>query len=102
MAEAGELVQALQQGYLRRADIIEIGQLLAGGAAAGRRSQPPSPRAPAGPAASGPTIFKSVGIAAQDWAACELVVRRAREAGAIPAEARRRRHSPGFPDDERR
>ena len=86
MAEAGELVQALDRGYLRRADIIEIGQLLAGGAAAGR---PPRPRVPGGPAASGPTIFKSVGIAAQDWAACELIVRRAREAGAIRQEARR-------------
>jgi ornithine cyclodeaminase/alanine dehydrogenase-like protein (mu-crystallin family) len=68
LAEAGDLVQALHGGYLRRADIIEMGQLLTGG--------------PAHP--GGLTIFKSVGIAAQDWAVCELAVRRARETGVLP------------------
>jgi ornithine cyclodeaminase len=73
LAEAGDLVRALDGGYLGREDIVEIGQLLT---------------RDAGPA-GGLTIFKSVGIAAQDWAVCELAVRRARETGAIP----------GAPDD---
>jgi ornithine cyclodeaminase/alanine dehydrogenase-like protein (mu-crystallin family) len=73
LAEAGDLVQALDRGYLRREDIVEIGQLLTSGVAA-PASRPPG----------GLTIFKSVGIAAQDWAVGELVVRRARETGAIP------------------
>ncbi len=88
LAEAGDLVQALDRGCLRRADLVEIGSLLAGGAA------PPAGQAvrPAGaggrPAGAGGrlTIFKSVGIAAQDWAVCELAVRRAREAGHIPGK----------------
>jgi ornithine cyclodeaminase len=70
LAEAGDVVQALEAGCLRRTDLVEIGQLLISGA-------PP-------PAAGGLTIFKSVGIAAQDWSVCELAVRRARETGAIP------------------
>ncbi len=69
LAEAGDLVQALDGGYLHRADVIEMGQLLTGGAA-----HP-----------AGLTIFKSVGIAAQDWAVCELAVRRARDAGLLPS-----------------
>jgi len=72
LAEAGDLTQALDGGYLRREDLIEIGQLLADSAAA--------------PAGRGLTIFKSVGIAAQDWSVCELAVRRAREAGILPGE----------------
>jgi ornithine cyclodeaminase/alanine dehydrogenase-like protein (mu-crystallin family) len=91
LAEAGDLVDALDGGYLGRADIVEIGQLLIGNEAqAGADSADVHAAAPA--AASGPgvssgpglTIFKSVGIAAQDWAVCELAVRRAREAGAMP------------------
>jgi ornithine cyclodeaminase/alanine dehydrogenase-like protein (mu-crystallin family) len=93
LAEAGDLVDALDGGYLRRADIVEIGQLLigneapAGAGSAAARAAAVAPAAASGPgASSGPgfTIFKSVGIAAQDWAVCELAVRRAREAGAIP------------------
>ncbi|HEY7144760.1 MAG TPA: ornithine cyclodeaminase family protein [Streptosporangiaceae bacterium] len=71
LAEAGDLVAALDAGYLRRADLVEIGSLVTGGAVT-----------PAG----GLTIFKSVGIAAQDWSVCELAVRRARQAGAIPGD----------------
>ena len=73
LAEAGDVVTALQDGRLRREDLVEIGAMLTGAAA------------PVNAAAQrGLTIFKSVGIAAQDWSACELAVRRAREAGAIP------------------
>jgi ornithine cyclodeaminase len=72
LAEAGDLVQALNRGYLLRADLVEIGQLLDG-----ENVRPAGTRGRL-------TIFKSVGIAAQDWAVCELAVRRAREAGAIP------------------
>jgi len=90
--DSGLVVDALDGGYLRRADIVEIGQLLignegqAGAGSAAARAAPVDPAAASGPgASSGPglTIFKSVGIAAQDWAVCELAVRRAREAGAI-------------------
>jgi ornithine cyclodeaminase/alanine dehydrogenase-like protein (mu-crystallin family) len=74
LAEAGDLVHALNRGYLRRADLVEIGQLLTGG------DVKPASVVHSG----GLTIFKSVGIAAQDWAMCDLVVRRARETGVIP------------------
>ena len=73
LAEAGDVVAALHDGRLRRADLVEIGALLTGAAAPANRA-----------AQRGLSIFKSVGIAAQDWSACELAVRRAREAGAIP------------------
>jgi ornithine cyclodeaminase len=61
LAEAGDVIQAIAAGQLDQESLVEIGQLLA---------------APAVPPA-GPTIFKSVGIAAQDWALAELVVSRA-------------------------
>jgi len=50
---------------------VEIGSLLDGG-------QVSTP--------GGLTIFKSVGIAAQDWALGELVVSRARQHAAGPAD----------------
>jgi ornithine cyclodeaminase len=68
LAEAGDVVDALDAGQLRREDLIEIGSLLSGTA----------------PPAAGLTIFKSVGIAAQDWSVCELAIQRAREAGLLP------------------
>jgi ornithine cyclodeaminase len=61
LAEAGDVLQAIAAGYVRPESLVEIGRLLA---------------VPADPPA-GMTIFKSVGIAAQDWALAELVVRRA-------------------------
>jgi ornithine cyclodeaminase len=98
LAEAGDLVQALEAGCLRQTDLVEIGQLLisgappatglrtagssAGTAAASTAAVTGAPASP--PPARGLTIFKSVGIAAQDWSVCELAVRRARETGAIP------------------
>jgi ornithine cyclodeaminase len=66
-AEAGDLIQAIAAGQLQASRLVEIGDLLAGHAG------PPG----------GLTIFKSVGIAAQDWALGELVVSRARESGAM-------------------
>jgi ornithine cyclodeaminase len=66
-AEAGDLIQAIAAGQLRADSLVEIGELLAG------HTGPPG----------GLTIFKSVGIAAQDWALGELVVSRARESGAM-------------------
>ncbi len=87
LAEAGDLVHALNRGYLRRADLIEIGELLASDPAAAASGPGAGASGPAAAPEHGLTIFKSVGIAAQDWAVCELAVRRAREAGAIPGAA---------------
>jgi ornithine cyclodeaminase len=61
LAEGGDVIQAIAAGQLRQENLVEISQLLA------------VPAAPPG----GTTIFKSVGIAAQDWALAELVVSRA-------------------------
>ncbi|MGH7643590.1 MAG: ornithine cyclodeaminase family protein [Candidatus Dormibacteria bacterium] len=67
-AEAGDLVAALREGALLETDLVELGELLK------------SPR----PLGQGHTVFKSVGIAAQDWAITDLVVRLARSAGLVP------------------
>jgi ornithine cyclodeaminase len=61
LAEGGDVIQAIAAGQLRQDSLVEISQLL------------PAPPVPPG----GTTIFKSVGIAAQDWALAELVVSRA-------------------------
>lgn len=68
LAEAGDVIQAIAAGQVRPDSLVEIGQLLT------------APARPPG----GTTIFKSVGIAAQDWALAELVVSRAAEQGAAP------------------
>ncbi len=66
LAEAGDVVAALEDGSLRQEDLVEIGRLLSG--------------APADDEVRGRvTVFKSVGVAAQDWAVCELAVERLRE-----------------------
>ncbi|MEU3625961.1 ornithine cyclodeaminase [Amycolatopsis coloradensis] len=51
LEEAGEVIKAVEDGVLDRDAIVELGAVL------------PSP-----PAVSGRTVFKSVGVAAQDWA----------------------------------
>ncbi|MHB8617997.1 MAG: ornithine cyclodeaminase family protein [Chloroflexota bacterium] len=69
MAEAGDIIQAIQSGNLQVDRLVEIGSLPAG-------YQRPS----------GITVFKSVGLAAQDWAVAQLAVARAGAAGlAVPA-----------------
>jgi ornithine cyclodeaminase len=58
MEESGEIVDAVRSGALTTADLVELGPALA---------DPP--------ARHGRTVFKSVGLAAQDWAiAAALVV----------------------------
>ncbi|MEO7352316.1 MAG: ornithine cyclodeaminase family protein [Marmoricola sp.] len=56
LEESGEIIDALEAGALRLTDLVELGTAL---------QQPP--------VASGRTIFKSVGIAIQDWAIANLL-----------------------------
>lgn len=61
MTEAGDLLQAIDQGMLNREKLVELGKLLVDpGLSRGR----------------GWTVFKSVGIAAQDLAVAELAVKK--------------------------
>jgi len=69
MVEAGDLLRAIREGALRRDRLVEIGDLLA------------RPR----PRQDGRTVFKSVGVAAQDWAVARLAVERATAAGDLRA-----------------
>jgi ornithine cyclodeaminase len=69
MAQAGELLHAIGEGVVTEAHIVaEIGEVLAG-TAPGRHS------------ASEVTVYKSLGVAAQDLAAASIVYRRAVELG---------------------
>jgi ornithine cyclodeaminase len=69
MAQAGELLHAIRAGRVTEAHVVaEIGEVLSG-AATGRRS------------AAEVTLYKSLGVAAQDLAAATLVYRRAVERG---------------------
>jgi ornithine cyclodeaminase len=56
LAEAGEIIHALAAGVLDRSDLYELGAVL---------SDPPE--------ASGRTVFKTVGVAAEDWAIAQLL-----------------------------
>jgi ornithine cyclodeaminase len=67
LAEAGDLLAAVAEGALSRDQLVELGMITAREATC----------------REGVTVFKSVGIAAQDWSITELVVKRAREAGLI-------------------
>lgn len=62
LAEAGEVISAIEERQLARAEIVEIGALLV---------DPPSTPTQL-------TVFKSVGIAMQDWAICRLLSERLR------------------------
>jgi len=67
MAQAGELLHAIREGVVTAAHIVaEIGEVLAG-TVPGRRSDVEV------------TVYKSLGVAAQDLAAAMLVYRRATE-----------------------
>ena len=69
MAQAGELLHAIGAGVVTEAHVVaEIGEVLEG-SVPGRRS------------ASEVTVYKSLGVAAQDLAAASLVYRRAVELG---------------------
>jgi ornithine cyclodeaminase len=56
LEEAGEVIHAVDTGLLERAGLLELGHAL---------------RTP--PAATGRTVFKSVGLAVQDWAIARLL-----------------------------
>ena len=74
MAEAGDLLRAIHAGRLARERLVELGALLAAG----------------GERPAGRSVFKSVGIAAQDWALARLAVERAAaEAGDADTAGRR-------------
>jgi ornithine cyclodeaminase/alanine dehydrogenase-like protein (mu-crystallin family) len=66
--EAGELIRALEDGTLAPDALVEIGDLLQSGEPARR---------------DGITVFKSVGLAAQDWAVARLAVARATAGAAL-------------------
>jgi ornithine cyclodeaminase len=69
MAQAGELLHAIGEGVVTEAHVVaEIGEVLEG-TVPGRRSD------------SEVTVYKSLGVAAQDLAAASLVYRRAVELG---------------------
>jgi ornithine cyclodeaminase len=69
LAEAGDLILPLEKGLITEADIHgEIGEVAAG-QISGRQSDEEI------------TVFKSVGVAVQDVAVAELVLRRAAELG---------------------
>lgn len=65
-AESGEIIAAVAAGALPESAIVEIGELVLD-----------PPKAP-----TGLTVFKSVGIAMQDWAICRLLSER------VPPDAR--------------
>jgi ornithine cyclodeaminase/alanine dehydrogenase-like protein (mu-crystallin family) len=58
LEEAGDLIQAIAAGAISIESLVEIGALLAAG---GRDCN------------GGPTLFKSLGIASQDWAIADLI-----------------------------
>lgn len=63
LAEAGEIIDAVGAGVLAPGALVELGTLLTDPAPTGR---PPSGR----------TVFKSVGLAMQDWAILDLLAHR--------------------------
>lgn len=58
LAEAGELIRAIGSGRLRAADLVPLGSVLT-----------------AMPSREGRRVFKSVGVAAQDWAIMHVLSR---------------------------
>jgi ornithine cyclodeaminase len=68
LAEAGDVIIPMRQGLIGKADLIELGTVLAG-------------RHPGRNSGASITFFKSVGVAAQDMTAAGEVLRLAREMG---------------------
>ncbi|MCS7233708.1 MAG: ornithine cyclodeaminase family protein [Synergistetes bacterium] len=68
LEEAGEVIEALREAVLKKEDIVEIGEILAG-VKAGRRSKEEI------------TVFKTVGIAVEDVVVGKLIYERAKEKG---------------------
>jgi len=68
LAEAGDLIKPLAEGLIRKEEIVEIGEVLAGNAL-GRQSPEEI------------TFFKSVGNAVQDVAVARLVLQAAEKDG---------------------
>ncbi|MFI5690599.1 ornithine cyclodeaminase family protein [Kribbella sp. NPDC051586] len=58
LEESGEIIDAIKSGALREPDLVELGPALA---------TPPTPQ--------GRTVFKSVGVGAQDWAIAAALAR---------------------------
>jgi ornithine cyclodeaminase len=71
LSEAGDVIQAINRGQLREVDLIELGQVIADDR----------------PLRGGWTVFKSVGVAAQDWAIARLAYLRKGKANCGPGEA---------------
>jgi ornithine cyclodeaminase len=67
MSEAGEVIDAVQHSALDQNSLVEIGELVA---------DPPAD-------VSGLTVFKSVGLAMQDWAIAQLVSERIGDLGDV-------------------
>ncbi|RSM56143.1 ornithine cyclodeaminase [Amycolatopsis sp. WAC 01376] len=59
LEESGEIIHALEAGAITEDDLIELGTALTDGV----------------PKRSGRTVFKSVGVAMQDWAIADLLAR---------------------------
>jgi ornithine cyclodeaminase len=66
MDEAGEVIAAVSQGLIRESELVELGRVISG-AYPGRQSE------------SEITIFKSVGVAAQDLCAAARALQRAED-----------------------
>lgn len=62
LASAGDVIEAIEGGLLDAGRLVELGDLLASGDR---------------PERDGPTVFKSVGVSAQDWALARAAVARA-------------------------
>jgi ornithine cyclodeaminase len=69
LREAGDIVQALLAGAITESDLTEIGTLC--------QAVPPPARG------AGLTVFKSVGVAAQDWAVVQVLLERAARDGGL-------------------
>jgi ornithine cyclodeaminase/alanine dehydrogenase-like protein (mu-crystallin family) len=69
LREAGDIVQALLAGAITESDLTEIGTLC--------QAVPPPARG------AGLTVFKSVGVAAQDWALVRVLLERAARDGGL-------------------